>query len=515
MEPMELVAAAGATRDAARVGRSALRPLTVWDSFGAGDLTWRVDPLASEVAALNAQAIALVNQAHTLLAAAVNGLDEFGDWLAMAALIYQGAEEQAAGYLESCVTLQVPGCQVGAPVPGSSTLGSVGSLVTGLPTTWKSFKGPLDYPATTGLTTEFQLADLSAKVVGGAQPTVAGAAAIGAWWQNLGAFFAGTPLGVAVMDQSGRTMWASRATLAGGRPVEVASKGGGPSSHPLSVAVRRLNSLAAAPSTLQGAFQAAHRAHPDGVVSQFIPRGRHTPKTPLAASALLSTIEASGANKAAGQVQIIKHQGKRKNPSWSVVVRGTTAFLPTSTNPQDMASNFQAVGKTRSDQQVAVELAMEMAGIGKGDPVEIVGHSQGGAVALAIAGNARLAQKYNVVSVLTAGAPSGGQPIPKKVAVLNLENMADPVPALDGRPAPRGQDIVTAHFDARGLDVPQGSTAHDVDTYVAAAKKMESQVGADPQLDAVGEWSQRRLQAMGLDEGSVSEARFYNSVRVR
>lgn len=72
------------------------------------------------------------------------------------------------------------------------------------------------------------------------------------------------------------------------------------------------------------------------------------------------------------------------------------------------------------------------------NPSSFVGHSQGGAIALDLAGNKQVKEKYNVVSVLTAGAPTAGVGADVDVPVLNLENLSDIVPSLDGAPADAG-----------------------------------------------------------------------------
>lgn len=64
-----------------------------------------------------------------------------------------------------------------------------------------------------------------------------------------------------------------------------------------------------------------------------------------------------------------------------------------------------------------------------GSQVLLVGHSQGGMVAEALAEHPRVGQA-TIAGVLTAGAPVLATPVPPDVPYLALENVADPVPRL-------------------------------------------------------------------------------------
>lgn len=197
------------------------------------------------------------------------------------------------------------------------------------------------------------------------------------------------------------------------------------------------------------------------------------------------------------------------------MVRGTVAWTPGSKNPQDMQSNLEAVGRRPSDQKTSVQIAMEMAQIQPGEPVEFVGHSQGGAVALDLAADPRVNAKYNVVSVLTAGSPTGGCTPPATVSVLNYENLSDIVPGLDGGAPKGGANVSTVYFDARSLDVPPAASAHSLETYVSAAVGVEAAAGVNPMASQVESWNQRRVEAMGLEGPVSSEVQYYRSTRVR
>ena len=156
---------------------------------------------------------------------------------------------------------------------------------------------------------------------------------------------------------------------------------------------------------------------------------------------------------------------------------------------------------------------MDLAGIKPWEPVEVVGHSQGGAVALSLATSARLAPNYNFVSVLTAGAPTGTTSPPKSLSVLNVENLADAVPALDGAAAPVGKNAVTAYFDPRKVDTRKDDHAHAAETYARALEKMETENSA--LSEPIDQWSERRKENMGLDAGTKTEVLYFDTARVQ
>lgn len=99
----------------------------------------------------------------------------------------------------------------------------------------------------------------------------------------------------------------------------------------------------------------------------------------------------------------------------------------------NVGTNLLALGGRPTSYQWGLLQAMKQAGLRPGDEVMFVGHSQGGMVALAAAGQAA-ASGYRVAAVVTAGSPTGLVRPPPGVSVVALENSSDLVPHLDGRP---------------------------------------------------------------------------------
>jgi pimeloyl-ACP methyl ester carboxylesterase len=88
---------------------------------------------------------------------------------------------------------------------------------------------------------------------------------------------------------------------------------------------------------------------------------------------------------------------------------------------------------------------MHQAGVRRDDPVLLVGHSEGGMVAVEAARDALATGQFAVTHVVTAGSPIGRTvgALPRSVQVLALENSRDLVPHLDGTANPDEPNITT------------------------------------------------------------------------
>ena len=533
----ELVAASALVTDAGDALQAASRRL--WDVAGgmgreeAGFSSWIAlmdSPVGEEIADLSTQIYHLRTQVQEDLRALTLAVNDHGEWLAQAALIYATAESGAQGFAQVCTSLATLGCAL----PTTGPLATGMSLANSTPRYLAEFALRSDTLPQAGLSAQSHLSAL----VGGEEAFEGRASTVARWWRDVSGFFRGGSSGVVVMAEDGSALWGSSATLALGVPIALQSQ-----SLPRNDKVREAFARVQEASMKRGVprrvlgpppvFSVAGKGNGQGkgvgslasTINDALESGRAsrpgvlTAGPPLSLSVLLSRIAASGASSTAGEVQILKHTspstGKAPATSWTVVVKGTQEWAPGSTNPQDMESNFQVVAGQRSDQKAGVELAMTMAGIQPDDPVEFVGHSQGGAIALDLAGDPRITSHYTVVSALTAGAPTGGLTTSEDVRVLALENLSDLVPALDGRPAPRGSHVTTAVFDPRGLQVPVDASAHSLETYVAAATRLEGEGEAGAMAAPIVEWNAHRLAALGLGAQTVSEVQYYRTTRVR
>jgi len=149
---------------------------------------------------------------------------------------------------------------------------------------------------------------------------------------------------------------------------------------------------------------------------------------------------------------------------------------------RNMGSNLNLIAGDDTAYGDAIRQAMEAAGVPHDAPVMLVGHSQGGMQAAALAGDPDF--DYDVTHVVTAGSPIATSGIPDHVQVLSLENTGDVVPLLDGEANP-----ATAHHVTVQADVHSGSFGaedgqnHSLSTYGQIAGAVDA--SDDPSLQQV------------------------------
>ncbi|HET6877863.1 MAG TPA: hypothetical protein VFH38_10065 [Jatrophihabitans sp.] len=136
-----------------------------------------------------------------------------------------------------------------------------------------------------------------------------------------------------------------------------------------------------------------------------------------------------------------------------VDVTGTKSWTPAPTaDVTSLTTNGRALVGIPTAYEQGVFAAMRQAGVRRTDPVMIVGHSQGGMVAVEAARDAAASGEFTISHVVTAGSPIGLTvgALPRRVQVLALENERDLVPHLDGVANPDEPNITTvcaAHGD--------------------------------------------------------------------
>jgi pimeloyl-ACP methyl ester carboxylesterase len=139
----------------------------------------------------------------------------------------------------------------------------------------------------------------------------------------------------------------------------------------------------------------------------------------------------------------------------------------------NLGTNLRALDGRQTSYEQGVFAALRAAGVRTGDPVMLVGHSQGGMIAVGAARNAR-EQGFNVTHVVTAGAPIGrtvGR-VPQHVQVLALENATDVVPRVDAAKNPDRRNVVTVTGTYRDGSV---GGAHGIGTaYQRIAEEADS-----------------------------------------
>src|SRR5699024_4868987 len=124
--------------------------------------------------------------------------------------------------------------------------------------------------------------------------------------------------------------------------------------------------------------------------------------------------------------------------------------------------------------------ALDAAGVGADEPILFTGHSQGAMVAMSLANDPRVQDRYEVGSVVTFGGPVGDMRVPSDVAVLNVEHVGDLVTGLDNTPNPVlpnrftvSRDIA-ASSDPADADVHSVVQAHDFPAYLRTSAMIDS-----------------------------------------
>ena len=170
--------------------------------------------------------------------------------------------------------------------------------------------------------------------------------------------------------------------------------------------------------------------------------------------------------------------------SWVVDLPGTKSWEPDPRHREhlnDLATNLTTMAGTSTARIDGLTEVLARAGVGRDDPVMLVGHSQGGLVAMRAAERYAADGSFRVTHVVTAGSPIARMAVPPSVSVLSLENRYDLVPRLDGEPPPPQPNRVTIVFDAQTHDI--GSN-HALDTtYLPGARDVDCD-RADPSLAA-------------------------------
>lgn len=167
-------------------------------------------------------------------------------------------------------------------------------------------------------------------------------------------------------------------------------------------------------------------------------------------------------------------KGPDAPPAWVVAIPGTqlgqdrTVFSMTSNLALMDADPERRAG---ADSATAVLAAMQDAGVGPGEDVVLVGHSQGGMVAATVA--ASTVGTYAVRHVVTAGAPVAGHALPPGVAGTHVETQGEAISDLDGaeNPATPARVTVTGTVDASagGTSLVPHGVAHHRAVLAAAA----------------------------------------------
>ncbi|HSF35268.1 MAG TPA: hypothetical protein VLA70_04095 [Nocardioides sp.] len=172
---------------------------------------------------------------------------------------------------------------------------------------------------------------------------------------------------------------------------------------------------------------------------------------------------------------------------------------------RDMETNYQLIGGLDSAYGRGIQQAMLDAGL-EGHDVMLVGHSQGGMVATALAADPGFTRHFDVQHVVTAGSPTAQVPdLPAGTSAIHLENRGDAVPLLDGEDTADQPHRTTVRFDDGGHDVVDN---HALDHYISGAAAADASTNG-----SIRDQVQRMRDDGFLGNGTVEGVATYRITR--
>ena len=230
---------------------------------------------------------------------------------------------------------------------------------------------------------------------------------------------------------------------------------------------------------------------------------------PTGVAGLLTVAIDLGDDTAPGRVRVTQVLQPDGSSAWVVQVPGTQVWDPRpGADPFDLSTDVEAMtGEATlaaAGATAALAQAMATAGrggaVGRGDPVLLAGHSQGGIVAASLASDPAFCAAHPRLRVVTAGSPIAHFPIPRSVPVLALEHVQDPVPRLDGSANPDRPTWTTVRADLRERGAPASAAAsHSSSGYLVTAEQVDSAIATHA--------------SASLDHWAVEAAPFFGSER--
>lgn len=177
-----------------------------------------------------------------------------------------------------------------------------------------------------------------------------------------------------------------------------------------------------------------------------------------------------------GEIDVRRLVGTDGRAYAIVDIPGTKSWSPAPVNRDvtGIATNVRALEGQQTSYERGVLLAMHAAGVGPSDAVLLVGHSQGGLVAVAAAANCRASGEFRVTHVVTAGSPIGisARRLPKDVQLLALENDGDVVPHLDGAANPAAVNLTTVTVSRNSASLGRNHSLED--SYLPGARDVDA-----------------------------------------
>jgi hypothetical protein len=213
------------------------------------------------------------------------------------------------------------------------------------------------------------------------------------------------------------------------------------------------------------------------------------------------------------QIGITRVTAADGSVGWLVSLHGTQVDPPLEwdSNPSGMLTNFRALIGDINEMGLATTAALVDAGVQRGEPVVLSGHSQGGIVSAALAADPDFTARFAVAAVLTIGSPVSRLRPARSTQVLSLEHTQDIMPALSGGGNPRTANQTTVLRDLSEASDPAVRAAagglgpaHKAAAYADTAKLVDS--STDPSIAA---WREAARPILGAGPGATAETTYY------
>jgi hypothetical protein len=181
------------------------------------------------------------------------------------------------------------------------------------------------------------------------------------------------------------------------------------------------------------------------------------------------------------QIRIERYTAPGAPPRYVVYVAPTQTFSPIAgEEPWDLTSNVAGVAGLPAGSIRATEQAMADAGITADSEVVLVGFSQGGLVADAVAASG----DWNTVGLETYGDPGGGIELPEGIRGVAVRHSDDFVVATGGAQQATDRTIVERRAYPEGSTIPSDlpAPAHQKRAYAETARLLDA--ARSPELRA-------------------------------
>ena len=177
---------------------------------------------------------------------------------------------------------------------------------------------------------------------------------------------------------------------------------------------------------------------------------------------------------------------------------------PNGADPTSFGTNLRTLVGARSTYGDGVIEAMRQAGVTPADPVLLVGHSQGGMVAMNLAKELAGRGTFHITNVITVGSPVAHITVPRSVRVLAIENDDDFVPHLDGASNPDQTNLTTVTIHREHQRILDN---HDLDQELPPRRRRHRRLGQPVGAVLPGRHQRLPRRQPGADQGVQRAAR--------